>query len=692
MPIARLFESQSPGRSRPFFTASTLYRVQKYEKVEGGKAEAKRAAKEQSKKAKRLKPTSRSTITPLFLSPVPRPPPVSFPRPLPSLRPSPSPLPTPQLRLPTPLLPPPPSPFLSSVRPSSSAAHLPGAAAAGVNVHPLWHSHSLPPSPYPPHPPLPFLVEPCSSTVQLAGAAAAGVNVQLSSLSYTSQALQAFQSGSFPPFPPFPPHSTPPFLPHLPSPPQLDPAAAQRTSQALQARQQQQEHGGGRGGAGGFGGGGFGSGGGGGGEGKKGGKGEMDDPMDQLLKEAGERTVMCSGGWWGVMVQGGGWCWLLVLVNLKWGGEGGKGRKGEGRKGGKGEMEDPMDQLLKEAGERAVMRGARWWVVVMQGGGVSDDAGGLEGKGCEVVGGGDASDWRGEPSFTSFPCPPVPLCLPGVGRKGRAADYQELRARLQQRLEELRKRRNAERASAASEWRKKQRETGAEGDTKGKKGGKERKKGKGGGEREGAVVGGKRKQEEREGDGGKEGKRERFGKEKGGGKGGRGGLVGAAAAGGGRAGGRGGEGHGLADDEVIPLDLEFGRVKLGDKAAAGPGMGGGKKGKKDGGKVSAKKLLEQAAKIQEKLKGRKLGDKALAEVETHLWNAASSRAAGGKVFDDPNMLSKQQKREQRQKEKSAKLWKERQMAVRKAMKDRQDKRKGNIQERKDNKIAAKIAR
>ncbi|CAI7815089.1 unnamed protein product [Closterium sp. NIES-53] len=635
MPIARLFESQSPGRSRPFFTASTLYRVQKYEKVEGGKAEAKRAAKEQSKKAKRLKLHD----SPLSLPPLPLP--VSPP--LAALSPPFSSPPCLDLL-----------PFPSLAHSLPSAPHLPLSPPLNYASPPL---SSLPPLPlsspqFDPAaaPRTSQALQQQGSTVQLAGAAAAGVNVQLSSLSYTSQALQAFQSGSFPPFPPFPPHSTPPFLPHLPSPPQLDPAAAQRTSQALQARQQQQEHGGGRGGAGGFGGGGFGSGGGGGGEGKKGGKGEMDDPMDQLLKEAGERTVMCSGGWWGVMVQGGGWCWLLVLVNLKWGGEGGKGRKGEGRKGGKGEMEDPMDQLLKEAGERAVMRGARWWVVVMQGGGVSDDAGGLEGKGCEVVGG-------------------------GVGRKGRAADYQELRARLQQRLEELRKRRNAERASAASEWRKKQRETGAEGDTKGKKGGKERKKGKGGGEREGAVVGGKRKQEEREGDGGKEGKRERFGKEKGGGKGGRGGLVGAAAAGGGRAGGRGGEGHGLADDEVIPLDLEFGRVKLGDKAAAGPGMGGGKKGKKDGGKVSAKKLLEQAAKIQEKLKGRKLGDKALAEVgrgqgskrklgdkvlvelpschltlllirlpwhplsqETHLWSVASSTAAGSKVVDNPNML------------------------------------------------------
>ncbi|CAI5528427.1 unnamed protein product, partial [Closterium sp. Naga37s-1] len=491
----------------------------KYEKVEGGKAEAKRAAKEQSKKAKRLKH-----------------PPFTFPSP--------------------PLLLPPQQPS-APLRPR---ALLDPAAAQRTSqaLHALFGANSplsCPPSSLPNYLP------------QLDPAAAQRTSQALQALldpaaaQRTSQALQALVGANSPLSPFFPPQITPP---------QLDPAAAQRTSQALQARQQQQEQGGGRGGAGGFGGGGFGTGGGGGGEGKKGGKGEMDDPMDQLLKEA------------------------------------------------------------------------------------------------------------------------------GVGRKGRAADYQELRARLQQRLEELRKRRNAERASAASEWRKKQRETGAEGDTKGKKGGKERKKGKGGGggggEREGAVVGGKRKQQEREGDGGKEGKRERFGKEKGGGKGGRGGLAGAAAGGGGgRAGGRGGEGHGLADDEVIPLDLEFGRVKLGDKAAAGPGMGGGKKGK-EGGKVSAKKLLEQAAKIQEKLKGRKLGDKALAEVETHLWNAASSRAAGGKVFDDPNMLSKQQKREQRQKEKSAKLWKERQMTVRKAMKDRQDKRKGNIQERKDNKIAAKIAR
>ncbi|ELT96262.1 hypothetical protein CAPTEDRAFT_226563 [Capitella teleta] len=116
-----------------------------------------------------------------------------------------------------------------------------------------------------------------------------------------------------------------------------------------------------------------------------------------------------------------------------------------------------------------------------------------------------------------------------------------------------------------------------------------------------------------------------------------------------------------------------------------------KKKKGDSGK-NYKKMLETVTKQKEKLTKLKEvnpeGAKAVAEKAK--WMAALQRSEGLKVRDDPEKLKKAIKRKEKKKEKSKKNWADRKEGIDKKLKDRLDKRDANIDKRKqsnkDNKI------
>lgn len=106
-----------------------------------------------------------------------------------------------------------------------------------------------------------------------------------------------------------------------------------------------------------------------------------------------------------------------------------------------------------------------------------------------------------------------------------------------------------------------------------------------------------------------------------------------------------------------------------------------------------KKELKDPRKILEKLKEKKetlkklknegQEAKALEIKQKDAWTNALKKAEGIKVKDDPELLKKTLKREEAKKKQSAKKWASRLHTTKKLIKDRQDKREGNIQARKD---------
>jgi hypothetical protein len=126
-----------------------------------------------------------------------------------------------------------------------------------------------------------------------------------------------------------------------------------------------------------------------------------------------------------------------------------------------------------------------------------------------------------------------------------------------------------------------------------------------------------------------------------------------------------------------------------ERAAAGRGDGGGKGGGSGGqlefnklaeGKKKRKKSTEELlAEAEETAKRRReaTSEEALAEN----WGRALQKADGEKLKDDPALLRKALKRQERAKKKSSKAWKDRVKTVAKSMKERQEKRTQNLKER-----------
>ncbi|KAL8196600.1 hypothetical protein R6Q57_024895 [Mikania cordata] len=126
----------------------------------------------------------------------------------------------------------------------------------------------------------------------------------------------------------------------------------------------------------------------------------------------------------------------------------------------------------------------------------------------------------------------------------------------------------------------------------------------------------------------------------------------------------------------IEADFEFGKVKLGDEE-------GNKKKMK---KISKLKELEKAKKLKEAKKEN------VVVASKHSWKSATEKAMGVKVHDDPKLLKKSLQKEKKRREKSAGKWKERVETQEKMREEKQAKRRGNIEERANQKKMRKIAK
>lgn len=118
--------------------------------------------------------------------------------------------------------------------------------------------------------------------------------------------------------------------------------------------------------------------------------------------------------------------------------------------------------------------------------------------------------------------------------------------------------------------------------------------------------------------------------------------------------------------------------------------------KKDGqfsGK-NYKKLLKNVEKEKEKVSKLKEQDEQKAEefVHKNAWKRAIEKAEGVKVKDDPALLKKSLMKQEKRKRKSTKLWEEREEHAEKKKKMQQEKRQKNIQNRKKEKLQAKLKR
>jgi len=109
--------------------------------------------------------------------------------------------------------------------------------------------------------------------------------------------------------------------------------------------------------------------------------------------------------------------------------------------------------------------------------------------------------------------------------------------------------------------------------------------------------------------------------------------------------------------------------------------------KKKKGPTDTLGRLKQVEAKKEKLEKLKSVDKEKAEAleEKIQWSKAMKMVEGEKIKDDPKLLKKTLKREQKLKERSAKKWNDRQKTVARQMKEKQKKREENIKARMMNK-------
>ncbi|XP_068657433.1 ribosomal RNA-processing protein 14-C [Aristolochia californica] len=132
-------------------------------------------------------------------------------------------------------------------------------------------------------------------------------------------------------------------------------------------------------------------------------------------------------------------------------------------------------------------------------------------------------------------------------------------------------------------------------------------------------------------------------------------------------------------ENEIPVSLEFGVVKIGNEDES----------MKKKRKLSKMKVLEKAQKLEEAKKDEERGEIVR---KKHSWEAATSRAMGVKVHDDPKLVKQSLKKEKRKQKKSTEKWKERIENVQKRKEEKQQTRKGHIAERVQDKKMRKIAK
>jgi hypothetical protein len=131
-------------------------------------------------------------------------------------------------------------------------------------------------------------------------------------------------------------------------------------------------------------------------------------------------------------------------------------------------------------------------------------------------------------------------------------------------------------------------------------------------------------------------------------------------------------------------NLAFGRVAWNDGQQLKENASGFLESRKKKGKSDPKTALEAAEKKRQRLSGLDEAKRKDIE-EKDAWLAAKKRAQGEKVFDDPTLLKKTVKRQEKQKAKSKQEWKERLTNVQKGKVMKQKKREANLQKRKEEK-------
>ncbi|KAK3187720.1 hypothetical protein Dsin_027281 [Dipteronia sinensis] len=125
-------------------------------------------------------------------------------------------------------------------------------------------------------------------------------------------------------------------------------------------------------------------------------------------------------------------------------------------------------------------------------------------------------------------------------------------------------------------------------------------------------------------------------------------------------------------------ELAFSHVKIGNED---------KHGKNKKRKLSKTKELEMARKLEEAKKDPEKGEMI---AKKHSWKAATSRAAGIKVHDDPKLLKQSLHKEKKRHQKNVEKWNERIGTTQKLKADKQQKRSENIGERIHQKKMRKI--
>ena len=129
-------------------------------------------------------------------------------------------------------------------------------------------------------------------------------------------------------------------------------------------------------------------------------------------------------------------------------------------------------------------------------------------------------------------------------------------------------------------------------------------------------------------------------------------------------------------------NFDFGRVDMGELAVGAPKR---KRAKKETLLARALDQREEIANAggEETVAGQRVAEK-------FSWSAALARAGGEKVLDDPKLLSKSVRNEQKRKKKSTEKWQKREAFQKEQMADRQKKRKDNLKSRTKAKIERKI--
>ncbi|VVB13301.1 unnamed protein product [Arabis nemorensis] len=141
------------------------------------------------------------------------------------------------------------------------------------------------------------------------------------------------------------------------------------------------------------------------------------------------------------------------------------------------------------------------------------------------------------------------------------------------------------------------------------------------------------------------------------------------------------KGKGKLEVEEAAKDLTFGYVKIDDDDEHG-------KDKKKR-RLSKAKELERAMKLEAEKKDPEKGE---VIAKKHSWQAATSRAAGIKVHDNPKLLKQSIHKEKKKHEKNAEKWKERVEGQQKFRVEKQQKRSGNIADRIEQNKLRKIAK